>query len=429
MRTRLFSFRWSLHFAVFSLFLGEGDIVSAQEQSILAKAGNAFITEEEFLLRFELTPGFSQRKKSQLEVDKFEFLYSLIAEKLLAQEAQDYRFDKDTAFQRSFAEVRKLIVRDELYRQEISQKVTVAAKEIQQGIERCLNERLVEFLFFSRKEDAMFVRSKIKNAKDIEKFQIDSSFEAMKDTATVIWGEANEVIEEAAYRLKSSEVSPVLQDGPGFYILWLKKSKKNSHYASLQPNILRDQVAGKIRLRKERSRLNEFVPMALRNDTAFARSHMVKKLSIEMANAMPGNAGRTFVFDLELQREIGGVLRSSLKDTVLVAGEKVWPVGAILDRLLSMKFEIVGGDTAKTFSHLSQQLRILAQQELLAREGLRRGLDKLYPVQKKLDIWYQAYLADLMKEYVKRTTDLSEAQVWVSLNSRDPSLKMPRVRL
>ena len=52
--------------------------------NVLAKAGDLFVTEKEFLQRFELLPALQRSRKSRLEESKLELLYSLIAEKLLA---------------------------------------------------------------------------------------------------------------------------------------------------------------------------------------------------------------------------------------------------------------------------------------------------------------------------------------------------------
>jgi len=62
----------------------------------------------------------------------------MIAERLLSQEARQRGLERDSAFQSAFDEVRKTLARDELYRQEVSGKVTVSAKEIESGIAQAL---------------------------------------------------------------------------------------------------------------------------------------------------------------------------------------------------------------------------------------------------------------------------------------------------
>jgi len=53
----------------------------------VATIGTKTIKEIEFLERYEFSPGLSRNKKSETGSSKLEFLYTLIAEKLFAQES------------------------------------------------------------------------------------------------------------------------------------------------------------------------------------------------------------------------------------------------------------------------------------------------------------------------------------------------------
>ena len=55
----------------------------------VARVGNISISDKEFLERYELTPGTNRQRKSTIESQKIEFLFSLIAEKLWYLEAVD----------------------------------------------------------------------------------------------------------------------------------------------------------------------------------------------------------------------------------------------------------------------------------------------------------------------------------------------------
>src|SRR5438093_1115469 len=96
---------------------------AAGKNSTVGRAGEIFISKDEFIRRFEMLPAPNRHRRGRLEEEKLTFLYSLIAEKLLAQEAIDRRLDRDSAFLQSYSEVRKMLARDELYREEVSRKV------------------------------------------------------------------------------------------------------------------------------------------------------------------------------------------------------------------------------------------------------------------------------------------------------------------
>ncbi len=95
-----------------------------QEEPLLGRAGEAPITERAFRERFELTPGLNRHRGARLETDKQEVLYSMIAEKLLAQEALARRLDADSLYQRALSEVTKLLARDALYRREFPTRLS-----------------------------------------------------------------------------------------------------------------------------------------------------------------------------------------------------------------------------------------------------------------------------------------------------------------
>ena len=147
--------------------------------SYVGKAGDVFVSEREFIQRFEMLPSLYRHRKSQLEGAKLELVYSIIAEKLLVQDALARGFDRDSIVLSAFAEGwRKLLARDELYRQEVSNKVKITSGEIEKGVVQAQMQMLVEFIFSEREEDAKFIRDRIKNGRDFDRMQVYSSMGA-----------------------------------------------------------------------------------------------------------------------------------------------------------------------------------------------------------------------------------------------------------
>ena len=139
----------------------------AGKQTYVARAGNVYISTDEFVKRFEMLPGLFRHPGGRLEEDKLVFLYSLIGEKLLAQEALARKLDTNTAFRASLGEIRTMLARDELYRREISNKVSVSRSEIREGIARARKELIVSYLFFDREEDARQARKRLSRQSDL----------------------------------------------------------------------------------------------------------------------------------------------------------------------------------------------------------------------------------------------------------------------
>lgn len=426
LRTR---FLWVLLFVLLlsphALALGEGSA-----ERYVARAGDVFISEQEFLERFELTPGLYRHRKPQLAEEKLVFLYSMIAEKLLAQEAAARDLDRDTLFQQAFLDLTKMVARDELYRQEVSQKVDVWAKEIQQGMARAVKQRRVSFLFFPGGEDAQFVRRQMQKQTDFDLLNIDSSMNVVRDTATVIWGDADSVIEAAAYNLRIGEVSPVLRSGKGFYIFKLMEIEPNDYYLKMSPEALAERVGARLRMRKERVRMAEFMRLTLKHTTGYSPPALFKQFARKMTEVFskrsdPPRATLT----LDAVRELLAMNAAELQDTLIIAGDRSWTVQEAIGRLYAKSFSVAPDAVKNIPARLYAVFREWVEQELLAQEALKRGLDRLPEVQQRIEPWREQYLAIMMKDQSNRQVTLSEAEVYSYLRILDAGSVVPQVQI
>ncbi len=400
------------------------------KQSYIAKIGNSFISESEFLERFELTPGFGKRTQSQLEVEKLEFLYSIVAEKLLAQEAVERGIDKDTLVQAAISNVRKLLARDELFRREVSQKVRVSPKEIEIGMRRARGELFLKYLFFEKEEEARFVRSLLKTTRDFDHLTIDTTMTALRDTVTLTWGDADPAIESAAYGLNKNETSQVIIAGDGFYILTLASERSSQYYSSMQPTVFRERVEAKLRARKEKARMEEFVHQFMSGKNAYGRPVPLKALSEAIATlALKSASDSTFGITPEVATEVRTLCQALPMDSVVVIGNEVWSLDIILDKLVATGFSVKKRNPEQIFGQLNYELKIWAQQELLAQEALARGLDQTPSVSEKLEMWRQHYLAEFLKSRVQRDVKIKAAEIWSYLADQDKTLKVPEVQI
>ena len=109
--------------------------ISQSESDVLAKIGFAKITVEEFQNRFDFVPHLNY-SSSNIDSIKKEFLYSLVAEKLWALEADELDIDTIEAIKLSLRTLQKLFVKDELYKQEVESKINISGTEIAVGLSR-----------------------------------------------------------------------------------------------------------------------------------------------------------------------------------------------------------------------------------------------------------------------------------------------------
>ena len=260
--------------------------------------------------------------------------------------------------------------------------------------------------------------------------RIDTSFHALRDTATLIWGEADPAIESAAYHLKQKEISPVVRAGSGFYIIVLSGVRRSLTYASLASDALRDRVLDLLRRRKEKARLEVFAPGILRGKTGYASPIPLNRL-IAACETVFANGSRDSIVYLTPERaaSIDSILAGSLGDTLAVAGSRVWNVGDVVARMSEEGFGVHRDALGSIPLRLNTELMGLVQRELLGEEALRRGLDTTEDVRREVEIWRQSFLASMDREEIAKATTVSDADVWNTLKWRDSSVTVPQVRI
>jgi parvulin-like peptidyl-prolyl isomerase len=411
--------------------------VSAQSavdgESIIARAGNIDITEREFLERFELVPSLYRHRKPQLQQAKLELLYAMVAEKLLAQEALERGLDQRGLFQLSLLNVRKLLARDELYRREISNNVVITPAEVEEEVRRAGQLVLLAFKYFDREDEATFVRRRIETGEDFDRIVVDDSFDALEDTATVIWGDALADIEEAAYRLNPGEVSPVVRAGTGFYILKCLSIRAGTHLNHLQPETIPGKARARLRQRKEMALMHDFMSRTLHQKAAHARTAQLKMLadalSRTMAQQTPPSGDSLIVLTSDMLPSLLKHISTFAHDTLCVVGDTVWSVGDAVDKLYSKGFRIRPDQVKHMFARLNGDLEYWAQQDVLSQIALDRGLDRVPEIRRKLEMWNHAYLSDMMKIYTREHVKVSEAEFWAYLKWKDEQTRPPMVMI
>ncbi|MGD0339576.1 MAG: hypothetical protein ABSB78_12405 [Bacteroidota bacterium] len=423
--------KYLLNILLLLMSISPGSAQPAGNQgSFIARAGNTYISEEEFLKRYELLPGQYRNRRNNVEESKLVFLYSLVAEKLLAQEASDRRLDQDSGYQAAIDGIKKMLARDQLYQEEISGKVQVTKKEVQKAAIDARRKLFLSFLYFEDSTDAEFTRKQLKNCKQFDRFQIDTNMAVVRDTATLLWGEAEAPIEQAGFCLKKGECSPVVEASTGYYILHLEKESPNQFYVSMQPHVLYQRIETKLRLRKEKARLDEFIQNILRTKKGFSLPRQFKNVAQTLNDIWKDlPQGMEQMVTDSLLEIVEERCRSILQDSMIVVGSSFWNVHDVLVKLRGKVFTIDRSRTTGIAAQLNNHLLIIVQQELLAEEALSRKLDERWSVKNELDIWRQQILAKYEEMDIKKNVQVSDQEIFQYISETYPDVKYPRVQI
>ena len=373
----------------------------------IAKVGDKAITVRDFIERFELTVWRGIEKKTQVDKNKLEFLYSMIAEKLLAFKGLELGLDKDPEIQRAIQQTEKLLVLDALYKQEIKNKVSVSEREILEALPKYNTEVELHYIIAETKEKADSLWNLLKGGEDFDSLMVKLG--QKNNSEKLRWGEIYEPIEKIVYDyLSVGEVYQPVQVDSLWYII--KLAGKSSKFG-LSPDEIesaKSQVRKIIQERKEKQRFIEFVNEFGKGKILKVDAHLLKLLYREINNIVEKKkyvrkAENVSVYPLAVLRDDFLDIKSRLAgflDQYFLKGDSFnRTLDYVIDQL-SFKGFVLHSDRQSVSGVLNGLLKTIINEEFLAFEGYRRGLDKSPEVLKDMEMWRDAYLAYAVKKLV-----------------------------
>lgn len=172
----------------------------------LATVGESVITARDFLERLELMPWPGKDRRQEHDSAKVRALRSLVAERLLAQEAAVRGIGRDTLSQRRIAALEAVMVRDELFKREVIARIRVTDKERGMGMKRYPRELRLLYLHAPSREAARELRDSIRRGGVIDSLLhlVSERLLTRVDTLTLTYGSIDPALEDTAYTLTSS---------------------------------------------------------------------------------------------------------------------------------------------------------------------------------------------------------------------------------
>lgn len=404
-------------YAVFLLLIG---IVFAQqsENIPLVKIGNITITKKEFVSRYELNPGINRRKNDP-DGNKNEFLLSMIAEKLLIVKAQREGWDTDTMLTTAVKQIERMLVRDELYRTEVSQKISITNEEIKTAVQRSSNDLKVYFLFASTKEKADSLSLLIRKGKPLESFSFAQGTQnecSGPDSAIARWGDVDERMANVVYTLQPKQTSKPFQMDDGWYIAKVMGRTTNVVAGESERKVQREKVETKLRQRKELSRMSDYMGTVLRTTKTDVNSRLLKSTIFHLWDiAQNKNPVRTdstmFFIDKPLIMLLHEAMGDSLHFTFVTFPHTTWTLETTLQKIAETNLATANPTFNKIRIDFEQRLLDLIDQEYLTQIGYAQGLNQSTSVRNDLKVWRDSYLSQIVKKKIGDTVTVSQTEI------------------
>jgi len=401
-------------FIIFILLVISSTKISASGDSLLVKIGSSGITQDEYRQRFELIPQVSAGMKKNLEQKKNDLLYSLIAEKLWADEAQELKLDTSDIMQITFKTIEKMFVRDALYKIEITDKINISDEKKLEGVKRIYINLNVDVILFADSVSALKINEELRNG---------ISFDSAKNIARsnlppiqVKYGELKESVEDKLYDLNEDGFTPPVKSSSGWLIFKLLKKEPATFEKHEQVVMKAEEI---IKHRKTETYYDEFFTKffagrKVETDAALFWS-IAEKIAYRLnykkaANSIPDSENVFLDVNdlLSIEKELG---IDTLNMFFIKFDESPVTVKQFLREFIFDGFFSANVKPNVIAAKLNSRVKTFIEYELLSREGYGRGLQKLPEVKSSIAMWKNNYLAKILKNMLLDSVKISDDEL------------------
>lgn len=393
-------------------------VFGQNDNRILGKIGSDIITVDEFKNRFEFMPHFNY-SNSNIDTIKKEFLYSLIAEKLWALEANALQLDTIETIKHSLHSLKNLFIKDELYKQEVESKVVITNDEISKGLSRVT--RLLSILIITSADSI-----KIWNLYNTFLKEINVDFDSVLKTMNmpqrpfeVKYGSfEDETVEDILYSLKLNEISKPIKSKNNWFIFKLINDEQDASI-DLSKDYAKNIVIKKIRDRKSQTIGRNYLDNLLGGKSITADRRILNAFSEKLFAVIKKRSGKTekdSLADIQLlEKDILKVLslmnKADLSGAFIQMDDSPATLKDFLYYLMYQKIHFDSLTKSNIKLVMNRTVKRFIEDETIVREGYRRRFENLPTVKNDLQIWKNYYLTEVLMSSYSDSINISESEI------------------
>ena len=404
------------------LFILTSYISGQEKKQIVAEVGPIKITAEEFKKRYEFVPHIGRHIKGREERLKAETIYSIIAEKLWALEAEELGYDSSAVMKYTFQSVEDMHVRDALYRKEIKSKLSDDPDKYTEAKKRALVYLNAKFIFAKNQLEIERVFNKLQNGESFDSLlSLRGEAAVQKEVPYQIhFGQMSEFAEDSVYSLKVGEFSSPLKSPDGWYIFKLLSVEPEIIENDKHVKNMEKRVRQIVNSREEENVYQNYYKSFFPGHQVDADGEIFWSFSDKIIAAMVERRIKAKVEDgksVHLEAEdfynIKNQFGSDSLNMIFIQFEKD-PV-SLGKFIYSFAFEGFFSNSENPDiirAQLNGRIRRYIELELLTREANKRGMKDNLEVNDDIKIWKDYYLGTLYKQTLFDSSNVSEEEVY-----------------
>lgn len=391
-------------------------VLAQMNSKVVAKIGDKEITDSEFRARFELMPHITERQFNE-DSSKLDFLYSLVAEKLWALEAENLGFASSEVIKHSIADIEKMYVRDALFKKEVESKISFTEKDAIRGMKKAMT--VLELNVFSS-ADSVIINSIYQSLRNGLEF--DSLKNIYKDISSeqpvyITFGDlSDESIEDSLYSLKPGQYTSPIKNNSGWFIFSLNKSipKKLTAEENQKVNTF---VKTRTKERRAMKEVNDYLAKLLSEKVVDIDKEIFKELSDKVVGIISSKTKKdtSDLFALN-EFDVRDILVSLPNETVnspfIKFENDPMSLREYLYSLNLSGFIMTSQSLSAIEKKLASSVQSFTEKELITREGYKQGMNNLPEVKKDIQLWKENYLAQILRNNFTDSARVNDDEVY-----------------
>lgn len=324
----------------------------------LAEVGRLKITLGDFQDAYK--PPMIPEDSASVLAGKQELLDRMVEQKLMVAEAVSRGLDQDPKLAQDLEELKKNILLQELYREEIIKKSQPTDSEVKKFYQRLGKEAKASHILVKTEPEAKEVAAALKAGSDFAQLAGEKSV----DRASALrggelgwfgWGRMVDEFQQAAFSLKPGQVSKPVKSAFGYHIIRLDSLRD----VPLQPfEEMKDRIRQQIAYTKPREQANRYVNKLREGANIKLKEDVLKSLA---ARQTPG------------QLALPEASPEELKKTLITYDGGSWTVQKFYDTVNRM---MRGAADLSQIERVREQMEGLIVSDLLLARARSKGLDQ-----------------------------------------------------
>lgn len=378
-------------------------VLNAQDNNV-ATIGDIKISAKEFLERYELSPVIGKENIRNEIGAKYSLLYSIIAEKIWALEAEKHKIDTSKSVYAPMDIIEKLYVKDALYKKEILDKIEITQEEINKAVNKYVRKLKLKYIFSANEKDIKNKFYLLKNG-----YAFDSLYKALvkeDNTKEVEFGLLEENVEDEVYKLPVGGFTEPTFWNNGFYIFYLESETRQLFIDTKGKNNTVDLIKNKLIERKADVLRKKYTAKLFKNVKAESEKKIIDLVAnnvfdlLKNKEASKDSNGSYF----NLTEKDGLWLEIKLKDYLntdfVKINNKNLKLEKFIDELTFFGLRFENKDLRTITIRLNRQVKQFIEDELIAAEGIKQGLNHDPEVIGQVRMWKDNYLFQVYRSKV-----------------------------